>query len=489
MITCDSSTITMPKAVPMEHLKNDVSESSNVIVDHFRCPEDFVEIEAHTEPHRDPGYFKFGSSAICYGRSSGAVAETSVDHLHNSLPDVVVGSKRIALTFDPNEIVRNLRMERYPISPLTGYKALLKELYYLIRPLTTQSIRSQIQRFHMAGWQSRTFPRWPVDTTTEEIAEQIMLLAIEAQGGGEIPFIWFWPSGHQGCVLMTHDVETSVGRDFCAELKEIDAAYNMPASFQVVPEGRYSVNSEFLDAVRSPGFELLIQDLNHDGRLFDDRQEFLRRAARIRRYAEQYGTTGFRAAVLYRKPEWYRDLGISFDMSIPNVAHLDPQQGGCCTVFPYFIGDVVELPVTTIQDYSLFCLLKEQSIDLWKEQAELIFTKHGLASFIVHPDYIREAAPRRLYEQLLGWLREEHRERDLWVTLPGEVNRWWRERSQMSLVMRAGEWKIAGSGADRAIVAFASNVEGKLHYRLQEPLDPIQSRKRNAGTVGKETTQ
>ena len=52
----------------------------------------------------------------------------------------------------------------------------------------------------------------------------------------------------------------------------------------------------------------LRQDLNHDGRLFDDRKEFLRRVKLINRYGRGYGAKGFRAAVLYRKPEWYEHL-------------------------------------------------------------------------------------------------------------------------------------------------------------------------------------
>ena len=53
-------------------------------------------------------------------------------------------------------------------------------------------------------------------------------------------------------------------------------------------------------------------------------------------------------------------------MSVPNVAHLEPQRGGCCTVMPYFVGDVLELPLTTIQDYSLFHILGDYSTTLWK---------------------------------------------------------------------------------------------------------------------------
>ena len=66
---------------------------------------------------------------------------------------------------------------------------------------------------------------------------------------------------------------------------DLDDTYGIKASFQIVPEGRYDVSQEFLASFRNRGFEIAIQDLNHDGRLFDDRQEFLRRAggAQIRR--------------------------------------------------------------------------------------------------------------------------------------------------------------------------------------------------------------
>ena len=40
------------------------------------------------------------------------------------------------------------------------------------------------------------------------------------------------------------------------------------------------------------------------------------------------------------------------------------------------------------QDYSLFNILNDYSIDLWKDQATLIRKKHGLLQMIVHPDYL-----------------------------------------------------------------------------------------------------
>jgi len=77
-------------------------------------------------------------------------------------------------------------------------------------------------------------------------------------------------------------------------------------------------------------------------------------------------------------------------MSVPNVGHLDPQRGGCCTTKPYFIGKILEIPVVATQDYTLFHILRQYSMDLWEHQIELILQQNGLISFIVHPDYLLE---------------------------------------------------------------------------------------------------
>ena len=184
------------------------------------------------------------------------------------------------------------------------------------------------------------------------------------------------------------------------------------------------MSSNLIDTIRNRGFEVGVQDLNHDGRLFDNKEQFVRRAAIVNRYAKEYEAKGFRAAVLYRRPDWYDSFDFSFDMSMPNVAHLDPQRGGCCTVMPYFIGRILEIPVTTTQDYTLFHILNQRSIDLWKTQIDLILKKNGLASFIVHPDYIIEQETRSIYKQLLSHLTELRSRSDVWFALPGEINSW-----------------------------------------------------------------
>jgi hypothetical protein len=73
---------------------------------------------------------------------------------------------------------------------------------------------------------------------------------------------------------------------------------------------------------------------------------------------------------------------------------------------PYFIGNILEVPVTTTQDYMLFHLLGDGSIELWKRQIDLILDKNGLVSFIAHPDYVMHDDMKGLYKELLNYLRE-----------------------------------------------------------------------------------
>jgi hypothetical protein len=296
---------------------------------------------------------------------------------------------------------------------------------------------------------------------------------MEANGVDRIPFIWFWPNGANACVTITHDVETEMGRAFCVELMGLNDSFGIKSSFQIVPESRYLVPESFLNEIRARGFEVAVHDLNHDGRLYDEEKEFQRRVKKINEYARHWGAKGFRAGVLYRNPAWFEALDFSYEMSIPNVAHMDPQPGGCCTIFPYFIGDMVEIPVTTIQDYTLFNIVQELSIDLWSVQLDIIIKRHGMASFIVHPDYIIQRENWSVYEQLLSHLRKLRSQNSLWFALPKEIDSWWRLRHQLELTQEGNGWRIQGEGSERAALAFATRVDGKLKYELEACALPV----------------
>jgi hypothetical protein len=351
---------------------------------------------------------------------------------------------------------------------------MIRDIYYLLRPFMSIGVRRPLQRFALRRWQRLPFPEWPVDTTVERFLERLLILCMKANNLDEIPFIWFWPEGASSCAMVTHDVETRAGLRFIPRLMDIDGSAGIPASFQIVPQEQYATSRAALDMIRDRGFELNVHDLSHDGELFRSKESLLRGAALVNRYLQDFGAEGFRSARMHRNADWFDAFEMAYDMSIPNVAHLEPQRGGCCTVFPYFIGAVLELPLTTIQDYSLFHILGDYSIDLWKKQIALIRARHGLISVLVHPDYVYNN-PRGLsaYRELLNHLARLRDSDRLWIAAPGEVNRWWRERSQLKLVLENGHWRIAGKGDGRARVAYLSVEGDRAVYRVDGQLRSV----------------
>jgi hypothetical protein len=381
------------------------------------------------------------------------------------------GRQTIKSLSDFDDAIRVLRLEQYVDNSQSslnpgGLKSLVRQCYYWLRPLFAVSFRKYLQRIALRNWNSIPFPKWPVDFTTEKLMDAVWQQLLASQDVEELPFIWFWPEGQSSCCIMTHDVETAIGRDFCKTMMEMEKRHGITSAFEVVPEERYAVPEGFLQNIRDGGCEVCLHGLNHDGHLFSSETVFLERAEKINAYAKSWGAVGFRSPVMYRNLTWINAFQFSYDMSVPNVAHLDPQRGGCCTVMPYFIGEILELPLTTTQDYSLFHILQQRSLDLWKKQITMIQERHGLISFIIHPDYVNEEWSSNLYDALLGYLAEERAKHAVWMALPKEVDNWWRARRKMRLIQENGAWKVSGPQAERARVAYASLKEGRVVYRV-----------------------
>ena len=455
---------------------------NRTFIDYYRCPESFANFTLIGEPSSNPGFFRFGENAVCYGSiSPGFPAPEVGPNLYDALADVAIDGPSLLLPFDPVEVTENLRRERYLSDPhgdrkTTSLEGALSTAYRFVRPALPVAVRKHLHRLYLRGWEKLSFPHWPIDRTVDNLLETLLALTLKAHAVDRIPFIWFWPEGAPSCAILTHDVETLPGRNFCSRLMDLDDSVGIKSSFQIVPERRYAVPASFLSSLRDRGFEINIHDLNHDGHLFSNREVFLRRVERINAYGKEFAARGFRAGSLYRNPECFWALDFAYDMSLPSVAHLDPQRGGCCTVLPFFIGRVLELPLTATQDYTLFHILNDYSIDLWKRQIALITENHGLASFIVHPDYVIQKRARNTYQALLAHLAQLRADGILWIALPRDVDRWWRERRQMSVVPEGNGWRIEGQGKERARLAFATLVDGKLEFTI-EGQDTLKARR------------
>lgn len=442
--------------------------AAHVLADYFRCLPEVSEVLPTVASQKTPGFFKFGKENLCFGRLSFADASEGPEGpTLDASERVEVAPCALQLPFDAGEIVENLRREHYSThfrKDAGLFRSALKAVYYALRPYAPVSVRRHFQKIYLREWDQIPFPSWPVDFTVDRLHRRLLALAMRAKGLEKIPFIWFWPENFQSCAIITHDVEGYSGRDFCGKLMDMDESYGFRSSFQIVPESRYPVTKAFLDGIVNRQFEVNVHDLRHDGHLYADHVEFLRCAERINAYVREFNAQGFRSGIMYRNADWYEAFDFTYDMSIPNVAHLDPQRGGCCTVMPYFIGKIVELPLTCTQDYTLFQILDDYSIDLWKSQIEMIRQMNGMISFIVHPDYVMEARAQETYKALLAHLAALKAGGSIWAALPREVANWWKQRSESKLTQVSGEWRVEGPAADRARVAFATRVGDSVSF-------------------------
>lgn len=440
-------------------------------LDYYRCPRDYATFQAAETLSEDSGYFRWGQDTICYGRTAcGARANEADAITYDVQKDIDIRESETVFPFNAEEVIENLQRERYSAhfrEPGRLSHTLLRKIYYLLRPYLSVPVRKRLQKIHLRNWDRIPFPEWPVDCTVDRLQRKLMAAQMRAHGVEKIPFIWFWPDQYESCLIITHDVEDTIGKEFCRHVMDMDESFGFRSSFQVVPEERYSVPQSYLDSITRRGFEVNVHDLKHDGRLYAEYNEFLCRAKRVNEYGRQFGAHGFRSGILYRNADWYDALDFLYDMSIPNVAHLDPQRGGCCTVMPYFIGKMIEVPVTCTQDYTLFHILKDFSLDLWKRQIELIRKHHGLVSILVHPDYVIESRAQEVYRSLLRYLAESREDEHVWAALPREVAEWWQQRSQMELVCENGVWRVEGAGKEHARIAYACVAGDSVAYSLE----------------------
>jgi hypothetical protein len=141
-------------------------------------------------------------------------------------------------------------------------------------------------------------------------------------------------------------------------------------------------------------------------------------------------------------------MDFDFDSSFADTDPYEPQPGGSCSVFPFHLMRMIELPYTLPQDHTLIHLLRRSPLPLWVMKANWIATLGGMILVLTHPDYVGEGAYLETYEQLLGWLSQID---SAWRALPSEAAQWWSQRSQMSLRVTNERPAICGPGASRAV--------------------------------------
>jgi peptidoglycan/xylan/chitin deacetylase (PgdA/CDA1 family) len=336
--------------------------------------------------------------------------------------------------------------------------------YYRLKPMVPRPVQlagrrayaRRLRRRHETG---DGFPRWPIEPVLVERLERHLLDRLRDTGAERVPLVGLWPEGHRFAFILTHDVEGPRGLENVPRVLEVERRHGMVSSWNIVGHD-YAVDPGTLDAIRGAGGEIGLHGLTHDGRLFESRRAFERQLPGIRERVREWNVEGFRSPSTLRNAEWMTELPVSYDSSFPDTDPFEPHPGGCCSILPFFLGTVVELPLTLTQDHTLFEILGAGDIELWRRKAAWIARHGGLVTVLVHPDYMLGDARLRRYDELLAFLRGLD---GGWHALPRDVARWWRRRAALDAALRAGETlgadALAAAGAG---VAWAREDAGEI---------------------------
>jgi peptidoglycan/xylan/chitin deacetylase (PgdA/CDA1 family) len=299
--------------------------------------------------------------------------------------------------------------------------------YYGVKPLIPRAAQLAARRAYARLQRRRGFPAWPIEPLRVEQMKEAFRAELAATGNDRIPFLNFWPGRSRCALIVTHDVEGAAGMNYIPEVLELEARYGLRSSWNFVADD-YAIDPEIFAAVRAAGGEIGLHGLHHNGLLFADRESFTAQLPRIHEVMRDWGAVGFRSPATHREPSWMPELGCSYDSSFPDTDPFEPQPEGCCAIWPFFLDELVELPITMPQDHTLFTILRQTTIETWVDKSRWLAANHGLINVLVHPDYLLDPRELSLYEELLAHLVTIE---DCWHALPCEVASWWRTRSRL----------------------------------------------------------
>jgi glycosyltransferase involved in cell wall biosynthesis len=293
--------------------------------------------------------------------------------------------------------------------------------YYLFKPYIPWRVRIEVRRWWADSRRNACTDVWPID-----------------EKAGATPANWpGWPEAKRFALILTHDVEGNRGLERVKRLMDLELKKGFRSSFNFVPEEDYCLPEALRQTLAETGFEVAVHGLKHDGKLYASQAKFAAKAVQIREYLQRWKASGFRSPLMQHRLTWLHQLGVEYDTSTFDTDPFEPEPDAVRTIFPFWVpgpkgGGYVELPYTLAQDFTLFVILREQNIEIWKRKLDWIVQRGGMALLNTHPDYMcfedrhkaRDEFPICHYEELLEYVKEKY-EGACWCATPLEVARYY----------------------------------------------------------------
>ena len=297
----------------------------------------------------------------------------------------------------------------------------IKNIYYKLKPFIPRRLQVILRRIIVNLNKDKYKDIWPIYNKASR--------APEGWTG--------WPNNKQFALVLTHDVDTRRGGERCLDLMNLEKELGFRSSYFFVPKICKNCLPIHHELERNK-FEVGVHGLNHDGKLFQSRNIFQKRAVHINHFISKWKVAGFRSPHMHRNLSWIHDLNILYDASTFDVDPFEPQPDGVGTIFPFIVNNelsrksYIELPYTLPQDFTLFILMRQENIDIWKKKLDWIVENGGMALVITHPDYMNigggkssiDEYPVGYYLDFLSYIKDRY-ENQYWDALPNEMAQFW----------------------------------------------------------------
>ena len=280
------------------------------------------------------------------------------------------------------------------------------------------------------GW-----PNWPAEKSVEAM-RYMFIKALNLKLKKEIPYVSFWP-GYKFAFSVTHDCDTESSFDNIEGIRKIERKHGIKSSWNIL-SNRYRLDSKkikILKKLKNEGCEIGLHGYNHDNRTpFLKTKEIECRIAEASKIIKDFEIKGFRSPSFLRNKKFLDILSKHFcyDSSTCDTDLYSPvaMRSGTCTVFPFFINSMVEIPTTLPSDWRMIRLLgksKNQMFNIWKEKIDFIEKAGGCAVMLTHPDthIFGDEKYFDVYDRILKYATKKE---SVWNALPYEIADWWVER-------------------------------------------------------------
>ncbi len=259
---------------------------------------------------------------------------------------------------------------------------------------------------------------------------------IDDRAGATPPNWPGWPEGKRFALALSHSVKGIKGLQRVRNLMLLESKQHFRSSFYFVPEDKYTLTYDLIQTITNAGFEIGVQSPDHLRRLHNSSAQFPDKAVLIRKYINYWKSSGFRLPLMQHRPTWLHQLGVEYDCSTLDVDLLTSRPYSVRTTFPFWVPaksgqGYVELPHTVAEDFTLFVILQEPTIAIWKKKLDWIAARGGMVFLNTHTDYIAfDRSPgwaeysADLYEEFLTYINRSYAG-SFWHALPREIARYY----------------------------------------------------------------